>query len=76
MIEHGKTPVLPAEQLEEIGYKIAVFPLSLINASILAMRESLAMIKQGKEPTNVLDFEGLKSAVGFPEYYNEFDRYQ
>lgn len=76
MIEHGKTPVLPAEQLEEIGYKIAVFPLSLINASILAMRESLAMIKQGKEPTNVLDFESLKSAVGFPEYYNEFDRYQ
>jgi len=75
MIEHGKTPVLPAEQLEEIGYKVAVFPLSLINASIVAMRESLAMIKQGKEPTNVLDFEGLKSAVGFPEYYDEFDRY-
>lgn len=76
MIEHGKTPVLPAEQLEEIGYKIAVFPLSLINASIMAMRESLAMIKQGKEPNNVLDFEALKSAVGFPEYYDEFDRYQ
>ena len=75
MIEHGKTPVLPAEQLEEIGYKVAVFPLSLINASIVAMRESLAMIKQGNEPTNVLDFEGLKSAVGFPEYYDEFDRY-
>ena len=75
MIEHGKTPVLPAEQLEEIGYKISVFPLSLLNASIVAMRESLAMIKQGKEPTNILDFEGLKSAVGFPEYYDEFDRY-
>ena len=75
MIEHGKTPVLPAEQLEEIGYKVAVFPLSLINASIVAMRESLAMIKQGKEPTNILDFEGLKSAVGFPAYYDEFDRY-
>ncbi len=75
MIEHGKTPVLPAEQLEEIGYKVAVFPLSLINASIVAMRESLAMIKQGKEPINVLDFEGLKAAVGFPEYYEEFERY-
>ncbi len=75
MIEHGKTPVLPAEQLQEIGYKIAVFPLSLVNASILAMRQSLEMIKTGKEPNNVLDFEGLKSAVGFPEYYDEFDRY-
>ena len=65
----------PPEQLEEIGYKIAVFPLTLINASILAMRQSLEMIKNGKKPSNVLDFEELKSAVGFTEYYNEFDRY-
>jgi len=75
MIEHGKTPVLPPQQLEAIGYKIAVFPLTLLNASILAMRESLTMIKQGQEPDNILDFEGLKDAVGFTEYYDEFDRY-
>lgn len=76
MIEFGKTPVLPPPQLEEIGYKIMVYPLTLLNASILAMQQSLQMIKQGKEPTNVLDFEDLKSAVGFPEYYAEFDRYE
>ncbi len=75
MIEHGKTPVLPPQQLEEIGYKIAVFPLTLLNASILAMRQSLKMIQDGKQPTNVLDFEELKSVVGFSEYYDEFDRY-
>lgn len=75
MIEHGKTPVLPPEQLEEIGYKVAVYPLTLINASILAMRHSLKMIKNGKTPDNVLDFEDLKAAVGFSEYYDEFDRY-
>ncbi len=76
MIEHGKTPVLQPEQLEEIGYKITVFPLSLVNASIVAMRQTLAMIKQGQEPSNVLDFDELKSAVGFPEYYDEFDKYK
>ena len=75
MIEHGKTPVLPPAQLDEIGYKIAVFPLTLLNASIRAMRESLEMLKQGKEPDNILDFEGLKDAVGFNWYYDEFDRY-
>jgi len=75
MIEHGKTPVLPPEQLEEIGYKIAVHPLTLLNASILAMRQSLQMIKNGNEAVNVLDFKDLKSAVGFSEYYDEFDRY-
>ncbi len=75
MIEFGKTPILPPEQLEEIGYKIMVYPLTLLNASILAMRESLAMLRDGREPSNILDFEGLKTAVGFPEYYDEFDRY-
>lgn len=75
MIEQGKTPVLPPQQLQEIGYKIMVFPLTLLSASIQAMQQSLQMIKQGKEPTNVLDFEDLKSVVGFPEYYDEFDRY-
>lgn len=75
MIEQGKTPVLPPKQLQEIGYKIMVFPLTLLSASIRAMQQSLQMIKQGKEPTNVLDFEDLKSAAGFPQYYEEFDRY-
>ncbi|MEN8188208.1 MAG: isocitrate lyase/PEP mutase family protein [Thermodesulfobacteriota bacterium] len=75
MIEHGNTPIMAPEMLEEIGYKIAVFPLTLLNASILAMRTSLAMIRKGQESDNIMDFEGLKSAVGFDEYYDEFDRY-
>ncbi len=75
MIEFGKTPVLPTDELENIGYKIAVFPLTLLNASIRAMQESLQQLKLGHEPDNVLDFEALKQAVGFNQYYDEFDRY-
>ena len=48
MIEFGKTPVLPPAQLAEIGYKIAVYPLTLLNASIKAMRNSLASIAKGE----------------------------
>ena len=76
MIEQGKTPVLPPEQLEQMGYKIQVFPLTLLNASIRAMRESLEMMKQGKTPDNIMCFEELKDAVGFNEYYEKFDRYK
>lgn len=76
MIEYGKTPVLPPEQLEAIGYKIAVYPLTLLNAGIRAMREALGRIKQGRTPENIMDFETLKSAVGFPGYYEEEDRYR
>lgn len=75
MIEFGKTPILLPHQLEAIGYKIAVYPLTLLNASIVAMKEALAAIKQGRSPDNILDFEGLKTAVGFPEYYQAESRY-
>ncbi|RMF29747.1 MAG: carboxyvinyl-carboxyphosphonate phosphorylmutase, partial [Candidatus Nitrosothermus koennekii] len=38
MIEGGKTPLLSAKELEEIGYKIAVFPLSALLASAYAIK--------------------------------------
>ena len=76
MIEAGKTPVLPPQQLEAIGYKIAVYPLTLLNVSIRAMRDALQSILRGETPAAAMDFEQLKMAVGFPEYYLEEDRYK
>ncbi len=75
MIEHGKTPVLPVRRLEEIGYKIAVYPLTLLNVSILAMREALQSIQGGDAPQRVLDFAELTRTVGFPDYYEGEQRY-
>lgn len=76
MIEYGKTPILAPDELEAIGYKIAVYPLTLLNASIKAMRNALAAIKKGQMPDNIMDFENLKEAVGFPQYYGEEQRYK
>ena len=76
LIEGGKTPILGLSQLEAIGYKIAVFPLTLLNVSILAMREALRRLKAGERPSPVMDFERLKQAVGFPAYYAEESRYK
>ena len=75
LIEHGKTPLLPIPELEAMGYKIAVYPLTLLSASIHAMREALNDLKNGLQPRHGLDFEELKAAVGFPEYYAEEKRY-
>ncbi len=75
MIEYGKTPNLSPERLQEIGYKIAVYPLTLLNTSISAMQNSLQNIKNGQPATNILNFEQLTSAVGFPEYYRDEERY-
>ncbi|BBA33446.1 carboxyvinyl-carboxyphosphonate phosphorylmutase [Methylocaldum marinum] len=76
MIEFGKTPVLPPRELEAIGYKIAVYPLTLLNAGIRAMRDALVCLKQGRTPGNIMDFEELKASVGFPRYYDEEQRYR
>jgi 2-methylisocitrate lyase-like PEP mutase family enzyme len=75
LIEGGKTPLLPPQQLEDIGYKIAVYPLTMLNVSIQAMRTALASLRR-HEGTAAMDFEELKKAVGFPAYYAEEARYR
>ena len=75
LIEFGKTPLLPPAQLEAIGYKIAVYPLTLLNVSIKAMQAALARIQRG-EIAEVLTFTDLQAAVGFPEYYAGEERYR
>ena len=74
LIEQGKTPLLPHDELETMGYKIAVYPLTLLNVSIKAMQEALSALKNNHHST-MLNFEELKSVVGFPEYYREEERY-
>jgi 2-methylisocitrate lyase-like PEP mutase family enzyme len=76
LIEGGKTPLLPHARLAEIGYKIAVYPLTLLNVSIGAMRSALQELRSGRPATAIMDFERLKSAVGFPAYYEEEARYR
>ena len=76
LIEGGKTPLLPTSRLEQIGYSIAVYPLTLLNVSIAAMRSALVSLKRGETPANIMNFEELKQAVGFPEYYAEEAKYR
>ncbi|MDZ7828096.1 MAG: isocitrate lyase/PEP mutase family protein [Halofilum sp. (in: g-proteobacteria)] len=75
MIEHGVTPILPPRRLEEIGYRIAVYPLTQLSAAIRAMRDSLAQIHETGEADNVLEFSELTEWVGFPEYHRLAKRY-
>jgi len=76
LIEGGKTPLLAHATLDAIGYKIAVYPLTLLNVSIRAMRGALQELRSGHPVASTMDFEQLKSAVGFPAYYEEEARYR
>ena len=71
LIEGGKTPLLSPAQLQAIGYTIAVYPLTMLNVSIRAMRDALVSSSPASARAAAMDFEALKSAVGFPRYYAE-----
>lgn len=76
MIEQGKTPLLPVPQLEEMGYKIAVYPLTALSASIFAMQQALKALKQQQSVEKMLSFEELKTVVGFNDYYRAEEKYR
>jgi 2-methylisocitrate lyase-like PEP mutase family enzyme len=42
----GKTPMLPVQRLEQMGYRIAIYPSETQRAAIHAMRTTLATLKR------------------------------
>lgn len=45
MFKGGKTPLVPATQIEEMGYRIAIYPSDTQRAAIHAMQKALACLK-------------------------------
>jgi 2-methylisocitrate lyase-like PEP mutase family enzyme len=75
MVEQGETPVLPPGRLEELGFKIAAYPLTLMNAALAAMDAALRALAEGRTPEGLLDFAELRNIVGFDDYYEAESRY-
>ena len=42
----GKTPMLPVERLEKMGYRIAIYPSETQRAAIYAMRQALSLLRR------------------------------
>lgn len=75
LVEQGDTPMLPPSQLEALGYKLALYPLTLILAAQRAMTEALAGMARGTHPDALADFSELREVVGFPDYYEAEKKY-
>lgn len=70
MVEDGKTPYLSARVLEEIGYKIAIFPVAALLAVTRRLEEVYATLLRGEglpagEPR--VTFQRYNEIVGLPE---------
>ena len=75
LVENGKTPLLPIADLQAMGYKIAVFALTLLNVSIGAMQQALARLKQELPVADLIDFQELQRIVGFDAYDAELRKF-
>lgn len=75
LVEQGDTPLLPTDVLGDMGYKIVLYPLTLLNAAMTAMETALVALKEGRTPDGLSDFAHLRDIVGFPDYYEAEKKY-
>lgn len=76
MVEGGKTPIPPMSRLRELGFNLAIFPLTLFSSSMRAIAAGLADMKSERHPADqLMSFDDLKRTVGFDAYYEAESRY-
>ncbi len=73
MIEGGKTPVLPREQLAELGFGLILYPLAGLFAAAEAMRSIYEKLRRdgttlGAE-SRLMDFAEFNRLIGVEEKY-------
>ncbi|MGH7267756.1 MAG: methylisocitrate lyase [Candidatus Rokuibacteriota bacterium] len=70
MTEFGKTPLVPAAELERMGYRLVIYPASALRVAHRAMEELFAQIKRAGSQEACLDRmahrQELYELVGLP----------
>ena len=71
MVEGGQTPLLTADKLKKIGYKLVIFPGGLVRAqTYLTQRYLTQLLRDGSTINmldNMVDFQKLNEIIGTEE---------
>jgi len=71
MVEGGKTPLLPASDLQALGFAFVIFPGAIVRALAKAAEEFYASLKANgsTEPfrARMFDFDALNQLIGTPD---------
>lgn len=74
IVEGGRTPVLPKQRLQELGYAIAIYPAVGFLAAAKALESAYATLRDtGEPPTESYGFGRICDLMGFPEVW-DFDK--
>jgi 2-methylisocitrate lyase-like PEP mutase family enzyme len=79
MVEGGKTPVLPASELEALGFSLVIFPGAVLRTLAKAAEEFYGSLKAhgSTDPfrARMFDFDALNRLIGTPEMLARGERY-
>ena len=79
MVEGGKTPVLPAAELQSLGFRLVIFPGGTVRALAFALRDYLASLRTHgtTDPCRgrMLDFAALNGLLGTASFQARGKRY-
>ena len=71
MVEGGRTPILTADQLSEMGFRVVISPGAMVRAHVFMAQEFLRMLKANGTTAlsrdRMLDFQALQDVLGLPE---------
>ena len=69
--ESGKTPLLSLDEIHTLGFKLVIFPVSMLFAATHAMLELLELLKRGETPSahaeRMVTFSQFTQNIGLPE---------
>ena len=79
MVDTGKTPVLSRDELQAIGYQLAIFPVTALLASVKALHAVYAGFKEHGSSVQMADqlyeFNELSKLMGFQEVWDFEKKY-
>ncbi len=80
MLSFGKTPVLSAKELEQMGFKMMVAPIDSVLLAAKVMRDMAETFKRDGHTKalydQMVDFEGIKKILGLKEYLSLHERFK
>ncbi len=71
MVEGGKTPLLTATELNEMGFKLVAFAVSCLLAATKAMQRAMKVLREEGSTqaivADMMNFGDFNDLIGFPE---------
>jgi 2-methylisocitrate lyase-like PEP mutase family enzyme len=79
MVEGGKTPILPAAELEVLGFSLVIFPGAIVRTLAKAAEDFYASLQahRSTDPfrARMFDFDALNRLIGTPDMLERGRRY-